>query len=354
MEDVFPGNLRDLVNRAISFGLNGRQVDALVAAHGINVLDPAKPVPALAVQLSGPPAFELLAEGGKTGGVMFNGITRFVSIVPPKPNAFPLARVYHLPVRDLFEFSRIGRAFEERGISVGPLLSEAFYAALEADGHEQRIADYCAAYGRWTKAFAGLIAGRVSSTFVEHGIIFCSKGCMLCGRDASLLMTTTVGDSEGGGTMLGFYACPEHAAEANDDASYFHFLCRSFGHPSPTLVGRPSMEFLVEGAADFLTTQLNCRIVKIRGGTITARRSSGYRIIVRFGEDGDYAYMIFDTNGKEVARIDTANHHDVAYGPDHLHLTLGKIANHVVPSFTYGFLPADAQMIRRILEEHGG
>ena len=38
MERLFPDNLRDLVNSAIAFGLNGIQVDALVAGFGVNVL----------------------------------------------------------------------------------------------------------------------------------------------------------------------------------------------------------------------------------------------------------------------------------------------------------------------------
>ena len=155
--------------------------------------------------------------------------------------------------------------------------------------------------------------------------------------------------------MVGFYACPEHGAEANDDASYFHFLCRNFGCPSPTVVGRPSLEFLVEGAADFLATQLNCQVLKLRGGTITARRSSG----ISGSSCGSASMETTPTSSSMlmVRKLRASTGRTITtwrMAQTTLHRTPGKIGEEVVPSFTYGFLPADAQMIRRILEEHGG
>jgi hypothetical protein len=133
-----PKNLRDLVNDAISDGLRGRQVDALVCARGVQALDPAKPVPYLSIRVL-PSAFEYFQDG-KTGVV---GMNCFVSIYPPRPGGFPIARVYNFPVYDLFEFARIRRDFEKRGFRLKPMSSDEFEAAVEANDYEQRITTYC-------------------------------------------------------------------------------------------------------------------------------------------------------------------------------------------------------------------
>ena len=49
------------------------------------------------------------------------------------------------------------------------------------------------------------------------------------GEEADLF-TTTLASVKGEGMMVGFYMCPEHAAEADDDASYFNFIFRSLYH----------------------------------------------------------------------------------------------------------------------------
>ncbi|MBV9116548.1 MAG: hypothetical protein JOY63_04190, partial [Acetobacteraceae bacterium] len=88
--------------------------------------------------------------------------------------------------------------------------------------------------------------------------------------------------------------------------------------------------------------------------TITAVRSTGFKLIVKLHSDGDYAYMIQNASGTEIARVDSADHHNVPFGPDHLHRTSAEDNKDVVPSFTYGLPQMDAQIIRRILDQHGG
>jgi hypothetical protein len=88
--------------------------------------------------------------------------------------------------------------------------------------------------------------------------------------------------------------------------------------------------------------------------TITAVRPSGFRIIARLQSDGDYAYIIQNVNGAVIAKVDRADHHNVPYGPDHLHRSPIENNKDVVPSFTYGLPSLDLQIIRRVLEQHGG
>ena len=162
MWSSFPKDLRDLVNNAISFGLNGRQIDALVAAHGINVLDPAKPVPALAVQVSGPPASSFWPEGGQTGivHVQWHYALCF-DLSRQSRMAFPLRAVITSRC-GTFSSSPVSAELSRSGaMPVAAMLPEAFDAALGAEGYEQRIANHCAAHGRRTQAFAGLVAREV-------------------------------------------------------------------------------------------------------------------------------------------------------------------------------------------------
>jgi hypothetical protein len=354
VENPFPSTLRELVNDAIAFGLDGKQVDALVATSGINFLNPEKPVPALLVEVSGAPVLERFVKDRKIGALLFDHTTLFVSIFPRSQSGFPLARVYRLSVPDLLEFARIGRSFEERGIRVVPMLPEEFKAAIEFEGYEQRIKDYCAAYQKRTGPFSELVAGRRSSTSVEHGFCFYSKGCLVCGREDVGLLTTTLGGVQGeSGFMVGFYVCPEHLAEADKDVSYYHYLKRRCGLQPGMIAGEASREFFLEATANFLRSQLHCQ-VRINGVTLTAERPSGFRIIVRLGDDRKYAYVFLNAKGTEVARIDASDHHDVPFGPAHLHRAPEKNKKDVVPSFTTGTPMIDGPIIRRIVEEHDG
>lgn len=372
MPSVVPSNLRDLVNEALSLGLRGQQVDSLVCSLGVNWLDPAKPLPFLSIQLSGAPAFECFLDG-KVGIVGHNWVLRFVSIYPPVPGGFPIARVYNLPLPDILEFARIGRSFEERGIKMKPLSIEEFEGALGAEGYEARIAFYHGNFWSRSEGFQALMKGRLASTSLESGIVINSKGCLRCGSEAALF-TTTLGGTDGAeGLMIGFYLCPDHAKEACNDVSFYHHLCRVFGQPAPAIAGRVSFDFLADAAVEFLKNQLDCRIEKIvdrtiRKGkpgrpkekqevaerTITSVRASGFKVIAKLQDDGTYAYMIQNAFGIEVAVVDNTDHHDVPFGPDHLHRSPVEDRKDVESSFTYGFPQMDARIIRRILNEHGG
>ena len=125
--------------------------------------------------------------------------------------------------------------------------------------------------------------------------------------------------------------------------------------PSPlaSALRKPlSNEQAVTTACNALVYELGCQIEKILGCAITARRPSGLSVIVRQKTLKSYAYNIFDPNGNPVSRVDSSDHHDVAFGPDHLHRNLQAQPNGVVePSFTYGLLVADLRLVRSLLED---
>jgi hypothetical protein len=243
---AFPTNLRDLVNDAILQGLSGEEVDVLVCYCGINFLDQTKPRPTLPIELSGALAFERFRHGF-AGIVPRNGVPHVVSVYPPIPNGFPVARVYHLPVPDLLELDQIVRGFEAWGAK--PRSRAEMRAAIGTEGYENRVSAYCVAFWERAAGFKGLAEGRLAGTFVKKSFVFSSKGCVRCRREAELL-TTTFGDIDNTDRlMIGFYLCPEHAAEASTELRYitisvgflagplqtWHGVCRSISWPTPPL-----------------------------------------------------------------------------------------------------------------------
>lgn len=102
---------------------------------------------------------------------------------------------------------------------------------------------------------------------------------------------------------------------------------------------------------DVLVNQLGCAISKVDGDTITAQRPSQVRLVMRVTDLKDYAYMIFDPAGKQRKRIDSAPHHKIEHGPDHLHEAPTQKKHAIVPSYTYGFVPSDIKLVRKLVEE---
>ena len=108
----------------------------------------------------------------------------------------------------------------------------------------------------------------------------------------------------------------------------------------------------LELACEPLTTELDCTVEKVQDQTITARRPSGVAIIVRYVSPMNYAYNVQAPDGTNLSRVDSANHHAVPYGPDHLHPDLRKSKKNIVESsFTYGNVGMDVRLIRNMIME---
>lgn len=64
----------------------------------------------------------------------------------------------------------------------------------------------------------------------------------------------------------------------------------------------------------------------------------------------NYAYNVQAPDGTNLSRVDSANHHKVPYGPDHLHPDLRKSKKNIVESsFTYGSVGMDVKLIRQMI-----
>lgn len=252
----------------------------------------------------------------------------------------------------LNEFMKVGVHFENRSIKSVPMSVEDFERKAEIDGYEQRILAYSTKFKEQNSVFSGLVEGRTESTLVERGIIFSSKGCFVCGADAGLVTSTLYDMKEG--IIAGFYVCPKHCEEAKKKDTLLNYLTTALGGPPVFGVQDVPIGFAMDATKNFLSSQMSCTIEKVKGNTITAVRPSGFRIIFRLTSINDYAYMIMNKVNKEVARIDNSDHHNVDYGPDHIHLTPGIDNKNVASSFTYGLPFIDARILNHTLQKHGG
>ena len=83
---------------------------------------------------------------------------------------------------------------------------------------------------------------------------------------------------------------------------------------------------------------------------LTGIRESGIKIIFRLEGTSNYAYMIFDSKGKQLGRFDSSDHHpELSFYPDHFHYALPD-SSKVRSSFLTGIPVLDAAAIRAYIE----
>ncbi|MDH8147515.1 hypothetical protein QIG09_25650, partial [Klebsiella pneumoniae] len=95
-----------------------------------------------------------------------------------------------------------------------------------------------------------------------------------------------------------------------------------------------------------------CTIMKVVGETVTARRQSGITVVIRHQSPSNYAHIIITPEGKQLSRVDSADHHKIPYGPDHVHSDLRKSTKNIVEtSFTYGHIGLDMKLLLKLIQE---
>ena len=73
---------------------------------------------------------------------------------------------------------------------------------------------------------------------------------------------------------------------------------------------------------------------------------------IRHQSPSNYAYIIMSPEGKQLSRVDSADHHKIPYGPDHVHSDLRKSTKNVVEtSFTYGHIGLDMKLLLKLIQE---
>lgn len=350
--------LKELLQTCLAYGCDGKDTDIAICRIGINVLHEKMPV--LALQMSSVDELAVMMKSADNIHIFIEGgIFHFNALYNYKDN-FPAVRIYFMKMEFLNEVAAVGVALQHQGIKLLPVNSQQF-STLIGDRHfPQRFRNWHADYKAESKSFSDLLDGRINNTAVERGIWLSAGGkCLICSKSTNRMATSTIINGEG--TMIGMQMCKKHEEEAAREQTIMGYLAKKLGVTLPFLpeaTGSQHNEQTLEITCEAIKHELGCEIEKIVGQTITARRPSGARVIIRQDSLDSYAYNIFSPDGKAVARIDSADHHDVNYGPAHIHRDLSKKnKNRVEPSYTYGLAIADLKIIKQLVEmseKHAG
>jgi len=218
------------------------------------------------------------------------------------------------------------------------------------------------------KRFAGLVNlsnGRIDNTKIEQTIILDRQpdGCVVCGQKASGYISTIIMQDKA--IFIIAHTCDKHQKLAKKNPSFLHFLSSLFqmgiDFSSLNMQDKIEVKFLTL-IIDEIKRELQCDLFKEPlydenrdEYTLTFKRVSGVKIILRLRTLMDYGYMVNKPNGDKYQRIDSApDHKDIQFFPDHLHRTFTKEGkkHDVESSYTFGFplldLPAIDKMINKL------
>ncbi|GGZ07977.1 DUF6516 family protein [Pseudoduganella plicata] len=344
-------SLNELIQVCIAHNLDGYNIDLGVKSFAVNLLKPEMPV--ISIQLrSLDELLRMMKKADSTHIYIARGVF-YLNALYSVTNSFPAARIYYLKTQDLMAVAAIGSFLEEHSVRLPPVNDAQLSQLIDDQCYPERYAKWHTQWEANSRTFKGLLDGRIQNTSVEQGIWLSSNGrCMFCESKTDRMSTATIMAEKG--VLVGFQLCGEHETEAMNHPTLFNYICSKTGIPAPffaraTVVLHGKYALTITRHA--LLKDLDCENEKVSGATITAKRKSGFRVIVRQDALHDYAYIIQDPRRRPVSRIDSANHHHVAYGPDHVHRDLRKAnKNKVEPSFTYGFVAADLKAIKKLIE----
>ncbi|NWK80302.1 DUF6516 family protein [Aquitalea sp. LB_tupeE] len=343
--------INELIQVCFEHGLNGRDTDTCVKAIAVNFLEPAKPV--VTIEMSKlADLLRMMRTADSAHAYVAGGVFHFNALFKHSKE-FPAPRIYFMKGKDLLEVNKIGTYLQSNGITLPPVHDGHLATLLDDKDYPNRFQAWHARREEDVAPFRGLLDGRVKNTAVEKGMWLSSGGgCLVCGNKTELMSTTTLIAKSG--LMIGLQLCEHHENETKDHTSLLNYIANKMGIPAPLLVDAKIHHHdnrTITISCEAIKVELDCTI-EVKEKTITALRKSGFRIILRQDSLSDYAYNIQDPTKKQISRIDSANHHKVAYGPDHIHRSLTKSKkNKVESSFTYGFAIADLKIIRKLVED---
>lgn len=196
--------------------------------------------------------------------------------------------------------------------------------------------------------------GRIQNTIVDKAFIVTKgNGCAVCGDVAQHFAQTTL--SEARAVMLSISLCEKHQQEAEDHPCVLSFFGTLFylKIEVPDLVKLDHIpDELIEPIADIIASYLSAlfeRPEKRKNGwRVKFIMDDGWSWLLRLNSLTDYAYMLSNRSGKQLHRIDSANHHpEVPFGPDHQHFYPKSRKEAIEPSFTYGIPLFDFPLLQR-------
>ncbi|HCT8175370.1 hypothetical protein [Proteus mirabilis] len=342
--------LTDVITDCINLKLSGSAVDSMIQCLGGNVLQERKPV--LTIEMLNKEELLWMMCDANDVHVYISADVLHINALYKPTTHFPAARIYFMKSSDLFLFARIGSYLENNGVKLNPIDDTNFSKLIDDVGYMQRYKVWSNKRNMDSNLFNGLLGGRLKNTSVNQGVWLSSNGkCLVCGVETDRVATSTIyGDS---GIMIGMQLCLEHEVASQDKSTLLNYLSEHLGGRVIFSKTSPlTIEECLEQTCDVLKTSLECSIIKVDGNTVTARRHSGITIVIRQHSLSNYAYNILSAEGKALSRVDSADHHDIFYGPDHVHYDLRKSKKNIVEtSFTYGDVGLDIKLLLKLVQE---
>ena len=276
-------------------------------------------------------------------GISFYFVAYYSSIIE-----YPICRSFYLKIEDMLEAAIITRKITEMEIKLLMVPPPKYETFIEDKDFAERTQKYKMKQDENQKELKGLFEGRKTNGISDECHLFNSKGCFVCGDPITTNTTTIAGQAPG--IMIGFKLCANHMQEARQSDSFIHYIGNHFNIEIPFTTTPMENNEHFKIMQEWLPTALDSKIIKSRKTTLTLLRKSGFKIVFRLDDIKNYGYMIINPKNKEIVRFDSADHHKVPYGPDHLHFDL-EHPGEVIPSYATGSPLFDIIMVKKMLEE---
>ncbi|WP_129587764.1 hypothetical protein [Herbaspirillum robiniae] len=281
-----------------------------------------------------------------------HGSETFVGALYTDMSNYPVARFYHLQISGgIFAAAKTVAFLTARGFNVQIPPAEQLSIIVSENGWKDRLNQYLDRRKDRYKDYEKIRKGRVKNTTTDSTFLLHSAGCLICGASADVIASTTTALPGEPAQLTAVRLCSTHAEESRNATSLMNYLAKSFNLPfSMNALRRPPAEVLADSAA-IICSKLGMNIYENTQKNIKARSNAGTILIYRYEGELNYGYMINGpAKGEELARIDSANHHIVEVGPDHLHPDL-KNSLPPISSFTTGDLCLDWPLIKHLITE---
>ncbi len=335
---------------------SGTDADTLIQAYAGNLLDN----PFLHIELDSINELLHMLNGSKHYFIYPNQVSDeslFTALYPPTIRS-PLARCYFIRKKTKNQVSEFQTKIAEYQYDFKAINDFTFAYYIEHLSLEDRKEKFLQRRNDKTGAIKKIFDGRKENTTTSGGIVFQTDGCLVCGNKITHNLSTTLSLERG--LFISYNVCEDcYNKSKNSEKSNLDFLLKSLKVENDFLKSdKLSKSELLNMTVQMVIDELECTIDNTDNFTVTAYRNSGFKIILRLQDPDneekiDYGYMIFNKLGKQVARVDSANHHNeiLEVAPDHFHYDLKTNNKTVKSSYTTGYIPIDIIGIKKILEE---
>lgn len=263
---------------------------------------------------------------------------------------FPIARFYHMQLGgDLIAAGRMYGLLKEQGFEVRIPHPDLMPELVHENGWQTRLEVHLEKRRARVQDYEKIRSGRCSNTTTDSTFFLNSTGCIVCDGPPDFIASMTSAVPGEAATLLAVRLCSKHMGEAREDSSLVNYLARVFDIPFLIeMLKRMPQEVLSDGV-EIMKSKLGMTVFEVGTRDVKAKSDKGTVLIYRYEGELNYGYMLDGADNEKLARIDSANHHRVEVGPDHLHPDLrNKLPP--VSSFTTGDICLDWPLLQKLIE----